>query len=164
MDERKNDRIVRLIENFVETKNRYLQVFLILTTVTVGAVYGFVPDGVQTILRYTLILDLFMEIYILQAKDSITQGKLNNLLVSDSIQTGKLRYEKDIDIEKEGFFSRAENDFFFSGISPNHFMQNFQARFKEKLKKTRDLKYAFCSVGLKRWTKTVRLIMVRGAA
>lgn len=109
----KKDRIVRAIENFVETKNRYLQVILVLTSVTAGAVYGFVPDGVQTILRYTLVLDLFMEVYILQTKDSITQGKLNDLLVSDSIQTGKLRYEKDIDVEKEGFFERAENDFFF---------------------------------------------------
>lgn len=68
----KKDRIVRAIENFVETKNRYLQVILVLTSVTAGAVYGFVPDGVQTILRYTLVLDLFMEVYILQTKDSIT--------------------------------------------------------------------------------------------
>lgn len=64
MDEDRRNVIIEGIENFIETKNRYIQVILALITVIAGAIYGFAPEDAQTAIRYVLIMDLFVEIYI----------------------------------------------------------------------------------------------------
>lgn len=140
MDEDRRNVIIEGIENFIETKNRYIQVILALITVIAGAIYGFAPEDAQTAIRYVLIMDLFVEIYVLQTKDSITQGKLNLLLVDESIRKHSLRFEKDIEIEREGFFIDAKKDFFISGIAPSRFITKFKTKMENILERNEKLK------------------------
>ncbi len=94
----KKDIIIRSIENFIETKNRYIQAILLLIAVISGIAYGFVPLEMQTVIRYTLVINIFMELYVLQTKDSIMQNKMNLLAVDVNAQKGGLRFEEEIDL------------------------------------------------------------------
>lgn len=73
----RRDVIISGIENFVEKKNRYIQVILLLVAVITGVAYGYVSEEIQTAIRYTLVMNIFMEVYVLQTKDSIMQKKVN---------------------------------------------------------------------------------------
>ncbi|MCM1118742.1 MAG: hypothetical protein NC543_05200 [bacterium] len=127
----KRNVIVKSIENFIETKNRYIQVILLLIAIISGVIYGLVPANVQTVVRYTLIINIFMEIYVLQAKDSIMQNKLNLIAVDVNTQNGGLRFEKDIKIDN--YFENAKKDFFISGIAPSRFIQKYQPELEKLL-------------------------------
>ena len=120
----KSDIIIKSIENFIETKNRYIQVILLMIAVILGVMYGFVSEESQTVVRYTLILNVFFEIYVLQTKDSIMQNKMNLIAVDVNAQNGGLRFEKEIKIEK--YFENANRDFFISGIAPTRFMEKYK--------------------------------------
>lgn len=133
----KRNIIIRSIENFIETKNRYIQVILLLIAVISGTVYGFVPVQVQTIIRYTLVINIFMEVYVLQAKDSIMQNKINLIAVDINAQNGGLRFEEEIKIDN--YFDNANKDFFISGIAPSRFMQKYQTKIEELLKNNKKI-------------------------
>ncbi len=134
----KKDIIIRSIENFIETKNRYIQAILLLIAVISGIAYGFVPLEMQTVIRYTLVINIFMELYVLQTKDSIMQNKMNLLAVDVNAQKGGLRFEEEIDIDN--FFENASADFFLSGIAPSRFIQKYQSRIEDLLKNNKKVK------------------------
>lgn len=131
----KRNIVIRSIENFIETKNRYIQVILLLIAVISGTIYGLVPAQVQTIIRYTLVINIFTEVYILQAKDSIMQNKINLIAVDINAQNGGLRFEEDIKIDN--YFENANRDFFISGIAPSRFVQKYQTKIEELLKRNK---------------------------
>ncbi len=130
-DGNKGDNVIRNIENFIESKNRYIQVILLLIAAISGVAYDFVPEKVQTIIRYTLVINIFMEIYILQTKDSIMQNKINLIAVDINTKNGGLRFGKDINIDS--FFENATKDFFISGMALSRFIHGFQTNIEKLL-------------------------------
>lgn len=130
--------IIDSIESFIEKKNRYIQIALLLFAITAGVAYGIVPENWQVVILYTLVINVFMELYVLQTKDSILQKKMNWLSVDVTTQNGGLRFEEEIKID--GFFENAKKDFFISGIAPNRFIQKYQAKLEMLLKNNKNIK------------------------
>lgn len=107
---------------------------LLLFAIVAGVAYGLVPEEMQTVVRYTLILNIFMELYVLQTKDSIMQKKMNWLSVDVTAQNGGLRFEDEIDLEEYNFFENAKSDFVLTGIAPSRFIGKYQTKLETLLK------------------------------
>lgn len=138
--ERENSKrniIIDNIEIFIEKKNRYIQVILLLVAVCLGVAYGLVPEELQSAVRYTLVINIFMELYILQTKDSIMQKKMNWLSVDINAQNGGLRFEDEIEIKE--FFKNLKSDFFLSGIAPSRFIETFQTELERLFQNNNDI-------------------------
>lgn len=135
----KRNVIIDNIEAFIEKKNRYIQVVLLFLAVIAGSIYGFVDENLQTIIRYTLVLNIFMEIYILQTKDSIMQKKINWLSVDVTTQNGGLRFEEEIDIGY--FFENAKTMLFLSGIAPSRFIGKYQSKIESLLNNDENFRF-----------------------
>ncbi|MBD5542722.1 MAG: hypothetical protein HDR01_00395 [Lachnospiraceae bacterium] len=136
----KRNIVIDNIENFVEKRNRYIQIILLLFAVASGAAYELVPEQMQAAVRYTLVLNIFMELYVLQTKDSIMQKKMNWLSVDVTAQNGGLRFEDEIDIDDYNFFENAKRDFVLTGIAPNRFMEKYRAKLEMLLKNNGNFK------------------------
>ncbi|MCM1056614.1 MAG: hypothetical protein NC517_03280 [Firmicutes bacterium] len=136
----KRNVVIDNIERFVEKRNRYIQIVLLLFAVISGAAYGLVPESIQVVVRYTLVLNIFMELYVLQTKDSIMQKKMNWLSVDVTAQNGGLRFEDEIDIDDYNFFENAKKDFVLTGIAPNRFMEKYRAKLEMLLKNNENFK------------------------
>lgn len=134
----KKDIIIKSIESFIDKKNSYIQVILLLIAVISGLAYDFVSVEIQTMIRYILSINIFMEIYVIQAKDSITQNKINLIAKDINAKNGGLRFEEDVIIDN--YFENANEDFFISGIAPSRFIQKYKTNIEELLKNNKKVK------------------------
>lgn len=136
----KRNIVIDSIENFIEKRNRYIQVTLLLFAIGAGVAYGLVSEKTQAVVRYTLILNIFMELYILQTKDSIMQKKMNYLSVDVTAQNGGLRFEDEIKLEDYNFFENAKSDFVLTGIAPSRFIGKYLTKLEALLKNNDNFK------------------------
>lgn len=134
----RSDIVIKNIEYFIETKNRYIQVILLLFVISSEVAYNFVSEEMQTFVRYTLVLNIFMELFVLQTKDSIMQNKINRIGMDVNTQNGGMRFEEYVNIDN--YFESANKDFYISGIAPSRFIQKYQRNIEDLLVNNKSIK------------------------
>lgn len=117
-------RVVRLskqfCEHFIENYNTQLQALIILTLICVGYWGAYLKRAEREELIILLLSIMLAEILVLTVKDSISQNKLNKLLVI----TNSLNQLVPVSPERldnfDKLISHAEHDLFISGIACNN--------------------------------------------
>lgn len=107
-------------EGFIENYNTHLQAIILLALICIGYWGAYLKKAEREELIISLLSIMLAEVLVLTVKDSISQNKLNKLLViTNSLdQLVPVSPEKVEDFDK--LISRAKHDLFISGIACNN--------------------------------------------
>lgn len=110
----------RKCEFIIENYNALLQAIIIISLLYIGYFQMYMEKAVREVLIIELLSIMMLEILVIAAKDSITQNKLNKLLViTNSInQLVPVSPERLDDFEQ--LISSTSNDLYISGIACNN--------------------------------------------
>lgn len=110
----------QFIENIVEKWNFQIQAAVTFFTLFIGIFLKILGFDEKIDIAIGILLMIFIELILLQAKDSIMQKKVNEIKILTLINKGALIRVLDYGEEAiQFFFSSANQDFFVSGIALN---------------------------------------------